>query len=175
MTRKIELAEYYKPSELKEKYLKSQNLVESRRWHLLWKISLGLTIKTSAFLVGISYSYARKIVNKYNQEGEQSLKNRKNKTRKNNGGKKPLLNQKQLEKLAWDLESKPSDGGLWTGPKVARWIEKETGAEKIWNQRGWDYLKKHEYSWQSPRPKHRKGDKKAQAEFKKNLPIKVKE
>ena len=49
--------------------------------------------------------------------------------------------------LALALEAKPKDGGIWTGPKVARWIEQETGREKVWNQRGWDYLKKHEYSW----------------------------
>jgi hypothetical protein len=44
-----------------------------------------------------------------------------------------------------------------TGPKMARWIEKETGIEKVWNQRGWDYLKKLNYFWHRPREKHRKG------------------
>ncbi|MEM9541699.1 MAG: winged helix-turn-helix domain-containing protein [Cyanobacteria bacterium P01_E01_bin.42] len=34
---------------------------------------------------------------------------------------------------------------------------------------GWEYLKKCGYSWQRPRPKHRKGDKKAQEEFKVDL------
>ncbi|WP_293108399.1 winged helix-turn-helix domain-containing protein [Moorena sp. SIOASIH] len=63
---------------------------------------------------------------------------------------------------------------MWTGPKVARWIEKETGVKKVWNQRGWDYLKKLRFSWHSPRPKHRKGNKIDQEEFIKNLPIKVK-
>jgi hypothetical protein len=41
---------------------------------------------------------------------------------------------------------------------LARWIEKETGREKVWNQRGWDYLKKSRYSCQKPRAKHKKGD-----------------
>ncbi|WP_366511461.1 winged helix-turn-helix domain-containing protein, partial [Moorena sp. SIO4A1] len=41
-------------------------------------------------------------------------------------------------------------------------------------KRGWDYLKKLRFSWQSPRPKHRKGNKIDQDEFIKNLPIKVK-
>ena len=73
------------------------------------------------------------------------------------------------------LESFPSDGGIWTGPKVARGIEQETGRKKVWNQRGWDYLKKCEYSWQKPRSTHRKGDKLEQEIFKANLPLKVKE
>jgi hypothetical protein len=57
---------------------------------------------------------------------------------------------------------------------VARWIEKETHVEKVWHQRGWDYLKKLKYSWQSPRPKHRKGSQQEQEQFIQNLPLKVK-
>nr|WP_293100551.1 IS630 family transposase [Okeania sp. SIO2F4] len=115
------------------------------------------------------------MLKKYNQEKEKGVKNFRKNVQKYQVGKKYLLNQEQLKKLSKELESKPKDGGIWTGLKVARWIEKETGREKIWNQRGWDYLKKHNYSWQSPGPKHRKGDKKTQEEFKINLPIKVKE
>jgi hypothetical protein len=73
------------------------------------------------------------------------------------GGKKPLLNSVQMEKLSQALLTKPSDGGIWSGPKVARWIETETGKEKVWNQRGWEYLKKQGYSCQRPRPQHKKG------------------
>ena len=56
------------------------------------------------------------------------------------------------------LKKRAPDGGIWTGHKVARWIEKVTGIEKVWNQRGWDYLKKSKYSGKKPRPKHKKGD-----------------
>ncbi|MDY6784524.1 MAG: winged helix-turn-helix domain-containing protein [Cyanobacteriota bacterium] len=48
-----------------------------------------------------------------------------------------------------------------------------TGLEKVWEQRGWDYLKKGKYSWQKPRPKHRKGDPIEQEEFKQRLPLRV--
>lgn len=41
MPKKAYLMNYYSSEELKGKYLKSQDAVESRRWHLLWKISLG--------------------------------------------------------------------------------------------------------------------------------------
>ena len=174
MPRKINLANHYESQELKEKYRKSKDLVEAKRWHLLWKISLGWTIKKSAMFVGISYSYARKIVKKYNEKGQEGIKNKKNKNTKHSGGKKALLNDLQIDLLIKALSEKPSDGGIWTGPKVSRWIEKETGKEKVFNQRGWDYLKKCKYSWQIPRPKHKKGCPIAQAIFKKNLPLKVK-
>jgi transposase len=58
---------------------------------------------------------------------------------------------------------------------VARWIERETGKSQAHNLIGWDYLKKLDYSWQRPRPKHRKGCRQAQTEFKENLPKKVKD
>ena len=43
-------------------------------------------------------------------------------------GKKSLLNDEQLALLIERLKIRPRDGGIWTGPKVARWIEK--GVEK---------------------------------------------
>jgi hypothetical protein len=83
------------------------------------------------------------------------------------------LKEEQFQELKEQLKKRPPDGGLWTGPKVARWIEKITGIEKVWNQRGWDYLKKSKYSWQKPRPKHKKGELIEQERFKEDLPLKV--
>jgi transposase len=131
MPRKVDLAPHYSSNELKQKYIKSQDSVEGRRWHLLWKISLGWTIKNSALAIGINYEYGKEIVKKYNRLGSEGVKNQKNKQRQQSGGKKPLLTEEQLQKLAKELESKPSDGGIWTGTKVARWIEKETGVKKV--------------------------------------------
>jgi hypothetical protein len=53
------LANQFSSDELKQKYLISQDSVESRRWNLLWKISWGRTLKSSAIAVGISYDYAK--------------------------------------------------------------------------------------------------------------------
>ena len=167
------LANHFSSGKLKEKYLKSKDSVEARRWHLLWKVSQGWTLKNSAIAVGCSYPYAQKILSQYNQNGEEGVTNRKNKTSNHVRGKKRLLSQPQLEKLTRAIEQKSPDGGIWTGTKVARWIEKETGREKVWNQRGWDYLKKCGYSWQSPRPTHKKANKLEQEMFKNNLPLKL--
>ena len=159
MPRTAKLANYFNQKQLYENYRKSTNSVESKRWHLLGKISVGWNIKQSSIIVGIHYQYALKIVQRYNQFGPETvLKKRvQPKRREHKGGKKPLLNEQQMEKLSQALEDRPSDGGIWTGPKVARWIEKETGKEKVWNQRGWEYLKKFGYSCQRPRPQHKKG------------------
>ncbi|VEP13346.1 conserved hypothetical protein [Hyella patelloides LEGE 07179] len=70
--------------------------------------------------VGCSYPYAQKIINRYNQNGAEGVRNRKNKTSNHVRGKKRLLSQPQLEKLTRAIEKKPPDGGIWTGTKVAR-------------------------------------------------------
>jgi transposase len=173
MPKKAYLATHFSSIELKYKYRISQDPVEIRRWHLLWKISLGWTIKNAAIAVGLDYQYSFKILKKYNELGEEGVINLKKKSVEHPRGKEPLLNEKQCQKLTAQLKKRPPDGGIWTGPKVARWIEKETGIERVWNQRGWDYLKKSKYSWQKPRPKHRKGDPIEQEKFKNNLSLKV--
>lgn len=174
MPRIATLVPHYSCDELKQKYIQSRDPVESRRWHLLWKVSLGWSIKNSALAVGINYEYGKEIIKKYNKLASAGVKNQRNKQRQQSGGKKPLLTDEQLQKLCKELESIPPDGGVWTGTKVARWIETETGRKKVWNQRGWDYLKKFKYSWQSPRPQNKKGDKLEQEIFKTNFPLKVK-
>ncbi|HEY9767860.1 MAG TPA: winged helix-turn-helix domain-containing protein [Coleofasciculaceae cyanobacterium] len=107
--------------------------------------------------VGISYGYAQRIVRNYNQYGVAGVKVKQRTEQSHTGGKAALLSAQQLQKLTQALKSKPSDGGIWTGVKVARWIEKER-KKRIWNQRGWNYLKKLSYSWHRPRRKHSKGD-----------------
>jgi transposase len=173
MPKKAYLASYLSTVELKKRYQQSKNPIESRRWHLLWKIAQGWTMKNSAVAVSISYGYAQRIVSSYNQYGVGGVKVKPRTEEKHTGGKAALLSPEQFQKLTHALESKPSDGGIWTGVKVARWLEQETGREKIGNQRGWDYLKKCNYSWQRPRRKHSKGELQEQNLFKQNLPVLV--
>lgn len=77
MPRKTYLVSHYSADILKKKYLRSQDSIESRRWHLIWKVSQGWTLKDSAAAIGISYYYAIEILKKYNELGEEGLKNRK--------------------------------------------------------------------------------------------------
>jgi hypothetical protein len=45
MPKKAYLANHLSTDELKNTYHKAQDPVESRRWHFLWKISLGWSVK----------------------------------------------------------------------------------------------------------------------------------
>jgi hypothetical protein len=46
------------------------------------------------------------------------------------------------------------EGGLWSGPKIARWLAKFHGVRSVHDQRGWDALIAIGYSIQQPRPRH---------------------
>ena len=146
MSKKAYLASHLNTFELKKRYQRSKNPIESRRWHILGKIAQGWSIKNSAVAVGISYGYAQTIVRNYNRDGVTGIQRKSRKGKKHTGGKAALLSDEQFQKLTQALKSKPSDGGIWTGVKVARWMEQETGIERVGNQRGWDYLKKCRYS-----------------------------
>ena len=100
MPKKAYLASYFSSHELQQNYFQSKDRVESRRWHLIWKVSLGWTLKNSALAVGINYDYAQEIIRKYNQLGEKGITNLRKKRSQPRRGKKPLLTPQQLQKLA---------------------------------------------------------------------------
>ena len=120
MPKKAYLAPHLSTFELKKRYQQSKNPIESRRWHLLWKIAQGWTIKNGAVAVGISYGYGQRIVRNYNQSGVAGVKVKPRTEKRHTGGKTALLSDEQFQKLTQTLESRPSDGGIWTGVKVAR-------------------------------------------------------
>lgn len=167
MAKKAHLEAHFSSTELKTHYLTTTDKIERRRWHVLWLVSQQWTIKQAAKAVGLNYDYTREIVKDYNERGKEAVANKHK--GKQASKAKALLTQAQLEELRECLKHPPSDRGIWTGPKVASWIAEKTGREKVYAQRGWDYLKKLRYSLKLPRPKQRKGDKVEQELFKQQL------
>lgn len=144
MPRKAHLEPHLSSAQLKERYQCCGDLVESRRFHLLWLVCEGWQIKKAALAIGFNYDYAREIVQIYNQQGTVALANRRKK--KGRVGRKALLSSEQLQQLQQALRQAPADGGLWSGPKVAQWIAEKTGLPTVRAQRGWDYLKRCRFS-----------------------------
>ena len=65
-----------------------------------------------------------------------------------------MLRPELLARLPERLATPPSDGGLWTGPKVATWMAGELGLAAVLPQRGWEALKAIGWTVQKPRPRH---------------------
>ena len=143
------------------------------RTHLLmvWRMSLGDSVGEVAQMVGYSEKWTREIARRYEFEGVQGLGDRRH---GNPGAKeRALLDEEGQARLREALlEEAPPGGGMWSGPKVARWIEEKTGVEKkVYAQRGWEYMRRAGMSPQVPRPSNAKGaDAQEREAFKKDSP-----
>ena len=142
------------------------------RTHLLmvWRISLGDSMREVAQMVGYSEKWVREIAGRYESEGVVGLGDRRH---SNPGAReRALLDEEGQARLREALlEEAPPGGGMWSGPKVARWIEQRTGLERVHVQRGFEYLRKAGMSPQVPRPSNATGaDASERDAFKKSSP-----
>jgi hypothetical protein len=92
----------------------------------------------------------RALLKRYNECGAVALGDQ----RSHDGTKPTILTPEALTALRERIKTLPDDGGLWTGPKIARWLAKFHGVQAVHDQRGWDALIAIGYSIQQPRPRH---------------------
>lgn len=137
-------------AELEARYKRAADPVSKSHFHALWLLSLGYETGEVAHILSFSPRWLQRLVKRCNEQGPESLGDR----RLGNGSAPILLTKEALASLKERLKTPPDDGGVWTGPKVARWLAKFHGRKSVHDQRGWDALVAIEYSIQSPRPRH---------------------
>jgi transposase len=145
------LTAHLSTAELGQRYRAARCPLERSHLQIVWLLSQGRSEREVAAVTGYGQRWIAEIVRRYNAEGASGLGDQ----RARNTGARPLLSQEDEAALRDALVEPPTDGGLWTGPKVAAWMTRRLG-RKVWPQRGWDYLKRLEHSLQVPRPKHAK-------------------
>jgi transposase len=148
--------------ELHHRYRSATNPVERTHWQILWQIKEGHTPDEIASMLGYTARWVRTIVQRWNQAGEQGIRDR----RLTQPGAPSLLTVEQQKDLDDALDQPPADGGLWSGPKVAAWMQ-ERLERPVDPRRGWDYLQRLGRSTRVPRPQHEQSDEAAQQAFKK--------
>ena len=159
MPKSLELSPHASTQELEHRYKKARDPVERSHLQIVWLLSEGRTTGEVSEVTGYSVGWVRKIAHRYNERGLQGLGDRRH---RNPGAKqRALLNEEGQRELREALLSGPAPacvgGGMWSGPKVARWIEQRNGLEKVHAQRGWEYLRKVGMSPQVPRPSNAQG------------------
>lgn len=137
-------------AELEGRYETAADPISKSHFHGLWLLSKGLEIEEVAELLSFSTRWVYELVRRYNEGGPDCLGDQ----RVNNGAEARILTAEALAALKERIKTPPDDGGLWTGPKVARWLAKFHGLKSVHDQRGWDALVGIEYSIQKPRPRH---------------------
>jgi transposase len=163
----LTIRKHLKTKAIYKRYLGLAHATERSYWHVIWLLAREnnpLTAEKTAEVIGCTPDWVRKLANRYNKEGPGGLVDK----RKHNGNKKILGKGKQ-NKLKKLLVQRPADGGLWTGPKVARWIGNELG-EPVSAVTGWHYLRFFGFSLKVPRPQHKEAaSPQMKAAFKKNF------
>lgn len=162
MAKRVALQTSMAAEEFHERYRQSKDTVERTHWHILWQIQEGKSPREVSELLGYTARWVRTIIQRWNAEGERGIQDHRHEI----AGHKPLLSPEQQAALQEVLEQPPADGGLWSGPKVAAWMQERLGRE-VDPRRGWEYLQRIGYSTHVPRPQHAKADQVAQQAFKK--------
>jgi transposase len=139
-------------AELEARYRAAADPVSKSHFHAIWLLSKDYGVQEVAEVLSFSPRWIQRLVKRYNAQGPDSLGDR----RQSNGTAPAILTPEALVSLKERLKTRPDDGGLWTGPKVARWLAKFHGRKSVHDQRGWDALIAVEYSIQMPRPRHPK-------------------
>jgi transposase len=153
--------------ELEDRFRSTKDVVERSHCQAIWLLAKGHTTSEVAEIVALSSRWVRKLSERYEREGVAAPGDR----RRRNGGGRSLLSASDFEALRERLRHPPDDGGLWSGPKVARWMASRLGLVHVHAPRGWEALKKLDWSLQEPRPRNpRSAGPEEAAALKKNSP-----
>lgn len=164
MPHSIALADHLSPDDLRRRMREADDARHRTHYQVVYLKSLGHDAPAIAEATGYSQNWVRTLLHRYNADGEAGLRDR----RADTPGAAPLLNEAQRTELEAALAERHPDGGLWSGPKVARWIAERTGGERVYPQQGWAWLRRLGYTPQRPRPRHAEADPAAQVAFKKS-------
>jgi transposase len=166
MTRpRLKLVNHASLEDLEKGYRQARDPIERSHWQIIWLFHQHHDAYIVASMTAYCADWVRKLVARYNQQGLKALQD----LRHQNPGNPRVLTLEQEQALEQALLVKAKGKSLWTGQEVARWIESTTG-RKTSLVTGWRYLKRLDYSLQTPRPKHLKSASEIEREaFKKNL------
>ncbi len=137
-------------AELEARYRAARGVTEARHYQAIWLLAQGRTFLEVAEVLAFVPRWVERLAARYNAFGPEALGDR----RRRNGRTASLLTPEVLSALAKRLKEPPEDGGLWSGPKVAAWMARHLGLVSVHPQRGWEALKRLEWSAQAPRPRH---------------------
>ncbi len=155
MPKRLKLSPHASTQELEHRYRKAKDPVERSHRQIVWLLSEGRTTKEVCEVTGYSPGWVRQVARRYNERGPEGLGDRRH---ANPGAReRALLDEEGEVELREALCGPPPGGGMWSGPKVARWIARRNGFEKVHVQRGFEYLRKVGMSPQVPRPSNARG------------------
>jgi hypothetical protein len=129
-------------AELEARYRAARDVTEARHYQAIWLLAQGRTVLEVGEVMAFAPRWVEELAARYNAHGPEALGDQ----RRRNGRAASLLREEVLAALAERLRTPPEDGGLWIGPKVAAWMARQLGLERVHPQRGWEALKRIDWS-----------------------------
>jgi winged helix-turn-helix protein len=135
---------------LEARYRASHDATRARHPQAIWLPARGRTVLEAAGVLALVPRWVTRLAARCDAPGPEALGDR----RRRDGRTASLLTPELLAALAERPKRPPEDGGPWSGPEAAAWMARRLGLAKVHPQRGWEALKRLEWSVQAPRPRH---------------------
>lgn len=161
--RRLKIEPHLSVEELEAGYRQATEATERTHYQIIGWLAQGKSSAEVAELSGYSVKWIRQLAGRYNARGAAGLGDQ----RHHNPGQKRLLNSEQEQQLEQEVEAAVAAQSAWNGVQVAERMSELLG-RPVHAVRGWEWLKRWEYSRQLPRPRHVQADVGAQAAFKKS-------
>ena len=146
----MRIVEHLSVTELEERYRAARDVTEARHTQAIWLLAQGRTVLDVAGVLAFTPRWVEELAARHNARGPDALGDQ----RRRNGRAASVLTEAVLAALSERLREPPENGGRWTAPKVALWMARQLGVERVHPQRGWEALKRVRWSIQTPRPRH---------------------
>ena len=141
-------------NQIRARYRACRHPVEKVRWHAVWLLARADEPRTPAQVarvVGLSDITVRAVLHRWNASGPAGLTD----GRTGNGGQPKLTARRRDALRAAIAAGRPPDGGLWSGPKVVRYV-RDRWRIAVGSVTGWRWLRELGFTPQVPRPTHPK-------------------
>jgi hypothetical protein len=127
------IVEHLSVEELERRYRAAREVTEARHTQAVWLLAQGRTVLDVAGVLAFAPRWVEQLAARHDAHGPAVLGDQ----RRRNGRAASVLTAAVLAALAERLKAPPEDGGRWTGPKVALWMARQLGVERVHPQRGW--------------------------------------
>jgi transposase len=139
---------------------------EKQRWLVIYNGMVDpRSARNIAKHVGVSKGFVHKVIQRYNNQGEEALK-----TPGSGGRRNSYLSWEQEKQLIDSFKQKAAKGQIATTKEIQLAYEKLVGFP-VHKTTIYRLLERHQWRKIVPRPRHPKSNNQAQEEFKKTLPI----
>ena len=144
------IVEHLPVEALEKLYRAARDATEARHIQAIWLLAQGRAVLDVAGVLAFAPRWVEELAARYNAHGPDALGDQ----RRHTGRAASVLTPALLATLTEQLRAPPEDGARWTGPKVALWMARHLGVERVHPQRGWEAQKRVQWSPQMPRPRH---------------------